>query len=221
MKTIINIEALETAAEEIRKVALKTTESYKLLLEAIEILKGEDDDTEDEARNEADAAVQAERKAVPAQRDGSLPHEGLPARVGRVREGQRRVPAVDDGADQEEAHPLEVKVVMPKQKRLKISKRDEQRVCEICGKAFTWGESGFKLSCSKECEKERLRRLSKRKREDTASIWGDNPPPRKKSRLDKKLKALEAEGISYADRQKAETIEKYARITIKAEDIGR
>lgn len=35
MKTIINIEALETAAEEIRKVALKTTESYKLLLEAI------------------------------------------------------------------------------------------------------------------------------------------------------------------------------------------
>ena len=110
---------------------------------------------------------------------------------------------------------------MPKQKPLKIPKRDEQRVCEICGKAFTWGESVFKLTCSKECEKERLRRLSKRKRENTASIWDDNPPPRKKSRLDKKLKELETEGISYADKQKAETIEKYARITIKAEDIGR
>ena len=89
MKTNIDIEALETAAEEIRKVALKTTESYKLLLEAIEILKGEDDDTEDEARNEANTSVPSEWTTVYPEGYGSVPHEGVPSRMGGVRKGRR------------------------------------------------------------------------------------------------------------------------------------
>ena len=227
MKTNIDIGVLEATAEEIRKVALKTTESYKLLLEAIEILKGEDNEVQ--ARNETDAAVHAGGETVHIEEDGSMPHEGrlhLRPRQdgGGVRGGGKGVETVsiraeDIGADSKQNKNRQgtPAVVIQHSKPLKIASKDRQRVCEVCGRAFTWGESGFKKSCSQECETERRRRLmverARKRREVTASVWSE-PLPRKPSKLDKKLKALDEAGVSYADQQKNETIEKFARIEI-------
>lgn len=222
MKTNIDIGVLEATAEEIRKVALKTTESYKLLLEAIELLKGEDNEVQ--ARDETDAAVHAGGETVHIEGDGSMPHEGLPARLGGVRGGGKGVETVsiraeDIGVDSKQNKNRQgtPAVVIQHSKPLKIASKDRQRVCEVCGRAFTWGESGFKKSCSQECETERRRRMmverARKRREVTASVWSE-PLPRKPSKLDKKLKALDEAGVSYADQQKNETIEKFARIEI-------
>lgn len=217
MKQVIDIEAMKKMAEVQKQTVLRMVESWLLLCESIKVLEGEQNDAKNKTGREANTSVPSEWTTVYPEGDGSVPHEGVSSRMGGVRKGRRGVEKTHDGGDEAEAHPLEVKVVMPKQKPLKIPKRDEQRVCEICGKAFTWGESGFRKTCSEECEKERKRRMAvaraNRRRMETASVW-ETPPPRKPSKLDKKLKALEAEGTTYAEKQKADTIEKFAKIDL-------
>ena len=215
--TGIDIEALEATAEQLRKVALKATESYMLIEEAIMVLKGETNATKDETRGQADAAVQAGGKAVRVKGDGSLSHKGLSVRMDAVRGSGSSVSPIHEGPEPTEEYNPTVTVAMPKHKKLNIPAKGRQRVCEICNKAFTWGESGYKKTCSEECEKERLRRKTvaraERRRLETASVWSE-PLPRKQSKLDKKLKELEAAGTTYADKQKADTIEKFARIDL-------
>lgn len=207
-----SINELEKAAQQVKQFAMTALEAYLLIEEALAIIKGEDHD--EKARREANTSVPSEWTTVYPEGYGSVPHEGVPSRMGGVRKSRRGVEKTHDGGDEAEAHPLEVTIVMPKQKPLKIPARERQRVCVICGRAFTWGESGYKNCCSKDCERERLRQVSKKRREGTASTW-EETAPRKPSTLDKKLKALEAEGMTYADKQKADTIAKFARIDLE------
>ena len=217
-----SIDELEKAAQQVKQFAMTALEAYLLIEEALAIIKGEDNEVQ--ARDETNAAVHAGEETVHIEGDGSMPHKGLPSRLGGVRGGVKGVETVsiraeDIGVDgkQNKNRQGTPAVVIQHSKPLKIASKDRQRVCEVCGRAFTWGESGFKKSCSQECETERRRRLSveraRKRREVTASVWSE-PLPRKPSKLDKKLKALDEAGVSYADQQKNETIEKFARIEI-------
>ena len=210
----IDIESMKAMAEEKKQAALRSLELYLLLCESIKALEGEQNDFKNETGHKADPAMQAARETLRAERDAGMPHEGLPSRMGGVRKGGRGVQAVHGGTGKPKAHPLEVKVVMPEQKPLKIPAREQPRVCETCGRGFTWGESGFKKTCSEACEKERLRQLGKKRREDTASTW-EAARPRRKNTLDKTLKELEDEGMTYAEKQKAETIARFAKIDLE------
>ena len=217
-----SIDELEKAAQQVKQFAMTALEAYLLIEEALAIIKGEDNEVQ--ARNETNAAVHAGGETVHIEGDGSMPHKGVPARLGGVRGGGKGVETVsiraeDIGVDskQDKDRQGAPAVVIQHSKPLKIASKDRQRVCEVCGRAFTWGESGFKKSCSQECETERRRRLSveraRKRREVTSSVWQE-PLPRKPSKLDKKLKALDEAGVSYADQQKNDTIEKFARIEI-------
>lgn len=211
--TGIDIEALEATAEQLRKVALKATESYMLIEEAIMVLKGETNATKDETRHEADAAVQAGGKAVRTKGDGSLPHKGLSVRMDAVRGSGSSVSPIHEGPEPAEEYNPTVTVVFQKPKPLGIPVKDRQRVCEVCGKPFTWGESGFKLCCSKECNNKRLsQRQKERRMKNNKDIF--KAPEYKADKLDKKVKALAEQGTTYADKQKADTIEKFARIDL-------
>lgn len=214
----MNIEALETIVEELRVGALRQTEAYMLAKHALEVLKGEDHD--EKARREANTALQAGGEALLAEGDGSMPHEGLPSRVGGVRKGGGRVSGPHARSDKAASHNLQTKVVMPRHKPLKIAAKDRQKVCEICGQAYTVNQSGHRNTCSDECEKERRRRMvvarATKRRAETAAFW-EEAPPREPSKIDEKLKELNSAGITYADQQKADSIERFARINV--EDI--
>ena len=180
-----SIDELEKAAQQVKQFAMTALEAYLLIEEALAIIKGEDNEVQ--ARDETDAAVHAGGETVHIEGDGSMPHEGLPARLGRVRGGGKGVETVsiraeDIGVDgkQNKNRQGTPAVVIQHSKPLKIASKDRQRVCEVCGRAFTWGESGFKKSCSQECETERRRRLmverARKRREVTASVWSEPCP---------------------------------------------
>lgn len=58
------IKELETKAEELRGVAVRSSEAYQLIKKAAEALKGEDDDDADEPQQEADTSMPAGREGV-------------------------------------------------------------------------------------------------------------------------------------------------------------
>lgn len=87
----------------------------------------------------------------------------------------------------------------------------EPKVCVICGKEFSPTTGNAKV-CSSECRAELLRRKSKaqyeRKRQ-TQRLWRER---KKAEKAIKRRPPIQCEG--YAERQKAETIEMFARIKL-------
>lgn len=214
------IKELETKAEELRGVAVRSSEAYQLIKKAAEALKGEDDDDADEAGEEADASMQAGGQGVLIKGYEGMPHEGLPSWMGPVRGGSGGPPQVEDGGSEEAEADAPVKA--PESQR----KNDQEKVCEVCGKPFVPAESRHKNTCCDGCEKVRKNRIERdrarrRRRDETSSLNGSANIAGKdfeqfhgRGKFQKKLDALKAEGKTYAEAQKADSIEKFARVDI-------
>lgn len=214
------IKELETKAEELKGVAVRSSEAYQLIKKAAEALKGEDDDDEDETSEEADTSMQAGGASVPAEGDASLPHKELPSWMVGVRGGSGSPPQVEDGGSQEAEADAPVKEPKPQRKN------DQEKVCEVCGKPFVPAESGHRNTCCDGCEKVRKNRIERdrarrRRRNETSSLNGsaniagkDFEQFQGRGKFQKKLDALKAEGKTYAEAQKADSIEKFARVDL-------
>lgn len=93
--------------------------------------------------------------------------------------------------------------------------------CIVCGKPFTTYDRRRK-TCGAYCSEERIRirnskdwKMSRDWDRDTVEFvqrW--KRVPLDSRRMDNHLAALKEDGLSYADKQKAETIAKYARIKL-------
>lgn len=216
------IKELETKAEELRRVAVKSSEAYQLIKKAAEALKGEDDDDADETGEEADASMQARGQGVLIKGYEGLPHEGLPSWMGPVRGGSGSLSELADGGSEEAEADDPVKELELKSQR----KNDQEKTCEVCGKPFLPAESGHRDTCCDGCAKVRKNRIERdrarrRRRNETSSLRGsaniagrDFEQFHGKGKFQKKLDALKAEGKTYAEAQKADSIERFARVDI-------
>ena len=105
--------------------------------------------------------------------------------------------------------------------------KPREHVCPICGQKFLG--HGSKIYCSDECKDEayRLQRRAARaanpeKAKADSRRWYEAPKQKKaeeaknKVTLEDKLKDLKASGKTYAEAQRAETIERWARVEIPA-----
>lgn len=103
--------------------------------------------------------------------------------------------------------------------------KPREHVCPICGQKFL--DHGSKIYCSEECrdEAERQRRRNAReadpeKAKADSRRWYEASKQKKaeetknKVTLEGKLKGLRASGKTYAEAQRAETIEKFARVEV-------
>lgn len=217
------IKELETKAEELRRVAVRSSEAYQLIKKAAEALKGEeDDDDTDEAGEEADASMPAGGEAVSIKGHEGMPHGELPSWMGPVRGGSGSLPELADGGSEEAEADDPVKELELKSQR----KNDQEKTCEVCGKPFLPAESGHRDTCCDGCAKVRRNRIERerarrRRRDETSSLNGSANIAGKdfeqfhgRGRLQKKLDALKAEGKTYAEAQKADSIEKFARVDL-------
>lgn len=105
-----------------------------------------------------------------------------------------------------------------------VRRMPEVRTCLICGKAFE-GSTSQKY-CSKECKAAGIKRqkhehylytkalASGRTVEEVKAADEGREIPKRS--LDKKLDELKASGKTYAEAQRAETIERWARVEIPA-----
>lgn len=214
------IKELEAKAEELRRVAVRSSEAYQLIRKAAEALKGEDDDDTDETGEEADASMPAGRETVSIKGYEGMSHEGLPSWMGPVRGGSGSPPQVEDGGSEEAEADDPLKE--PESQR----KNDQEKACEVCGKPFAPAESGHKNTCCDGCEKVRKNRIERdrarrRRRDETSSLNGsaniagkEFEQFRGRGKFQKKLDALKAEGKTYAEAQKADSIERFARVDL-------
>lgn len=105
--------------------------------------------------------------------------------------------------------------------------KPQEHVCPICGQKFLG--HGSKIYCSDECKDEayRQRRRAARaanpeKAKADSRRWYEASKQKKaeeaknKVTLEDKLKGLRASGKTYAEAQRAETIERWARVEIPA-----
>lgn len=218
------IKELEAKAEELRRVAVRSSEAYQLIKKATEALKGEeDDDDTDETGEEADASMQARGQGVLIKGYAGLPHEGLPSWMGPVRGGSGSPPELEGRGSEETApdDPVsepELKPEKLKPKRKYERKGDQEQTCAVCGKPFLPAESRHRDTCCDGCAKVRKNRLErerqKRLRHGNAFSSLEVEPFMGKGKLSKKLDALKAEGKTYAEAQKADSIEKFARVDL-------
>lgn len=217
------IRELETKADELRRVAVRSSEAYQLIKKAAEALKGEDDDDTDETGEEADASMPAGREGVLIKGYEGMPHEGLPSWMGPVRGGSGSLSELADGGSEEaEADdPVkepEPKPQKPKPKRKYERKGEQEQTCAVCGKTFLPAESRHRDTCCDGCAKVRKNRIErerqKRLRQGNAFSSLEVEPFLGKGKLSKKLDALKAEGKTYAEAQKADSIEKFARVDL-------
>lgn len=88
------------------------------------------------------------------------------------------------------------------------------KTCPVCGKEFETSRGARKF-CSDECFKQYRKeydRLQKRKTyEKKLEVQS---PPQGGSSVDKRLRSCHAAGQTYAQAQRAETIEKFARVEV-------
>lgn len=217
------IKELETKAEELRRVAVQSSEAYQLIKKAAEALKGEeDDDDTDETGEEADASMPAGGQGVLIKGYEGLPHEELSSWMGPVRGGSGSLSELADGGSEEaEADDL-VKETESQSQR----KNDQEKTCEVCGKTFLLAESRHRDTCCDGCAKVRKNRIERerarrRRRDETSSLNGSANIAGKdfeqfhgRGKFQKKLDALKAEGKTYAEAQKADSIEKFARVDL-------
>lgn len=217
------IKELEAKAEELRGVAVRSSEAYQLIKKADEALKGEDDDDADEAQQEADASMPAGGEGVLIKGYEGLPHEGLPSWMGPVRGGSGSPSQVEDGGSEEAEADAPVKEPEPKPQKPKPKRKyerkgDQEQTCAVCGKPFLPAESRHRDTCCDGCAKVRKNRLErerqKRLRHGNAFSSLEVEPFLGKGKLSKKLDALKAEGKTYAEAQKADSIEKFARVDL-------
>lgn len=222
------IKELETKAEELRRVAVRSSEAYQLIKKAVEALKGEDDDDTDETGEEADASMPAGRETVSIKGYEGMPHEGLPSWMGPVRGGSGSPSQVEDGGSEEAKADAPVKEPKPKAKpkRAYARKGEREQTCAVCGKPFLPAESRHRDTCCDGCAMVRKNRLERerarrRRRDETSSLNGSANIAGKdfeqfhgRGKFQKKLDALKAEGKTYAEAQKADSIEKFARVDI-------
>lgn len=226
------IKELETKAEELRRVAVRSSEAYQLIKKAAEALKGEeDDDDTDETGEEADASMPAGGQGVLIKGYEGMPHEGLPSWMVGVRGGSGSSPQVEDGGSEEAEADAPVKEPEPKPQKPKPKRKyerkgDQEKTCEVCGKPFLPAESGHRDTCCDGCEKVRKNRIERerarrRRRDETSSLNGSANIAGKdfeqfhgRGKFQKKLDALKAEGKTYAEAQKADSIERFARVDL-------
>lgn len=215
------IKELEAKAEELRGVAVRSSEAYQLIKKAAEALKGEeDDDDTDETGEEADASMPAGGQGVLIKGYEGMPHEGLPSWMVGVRGGSGGPPQLESRGGQEAEADVPVKEPEPQHKN------DQEKTCEVCGKPFLPAESGHRDTCCDGCAKVRKNRIERdragrRRRDETSSLNGSANIAGKefeqfhgRGKLQKKLDAPKAEGKTYAEAQKADSIEKFARVDI-------
>ena len=91
-------------------------------------------------------------------------------------------------------------------------------VCQRCGAEFAvWQNVAWKAKhcpdCREAANKERAREQNKKRRAKRAA----EGKPMKYSNLDEHIRALHAAGTTYAEEQKRDTVEKYARINLTVE----
>lgn len=214
------IKELEAKAEELRGVAVRSSEAYQLIKMAAEALKGEDDDDTDEAGEEADASMPAGGETVSIKGYAGMPHEGLPSWMVGVRGGSGGPPQLEGRGGQEAEADAPVKEPKPKTKprRPQARKGEREQTCAVCGKPFLPAESRHRDTCCDGCAKIRKNRIE---RERQRRLRQGNPvsplevePFLGRGKFQKKLDALKAEGKTYAEAQKADSIEKFARVDL-------
>ena len=103
----------------------------------------------------------------------------------------------------------------------KSRKKEHERMCVVCGKVFVTVK-GAQMMCSRECANKRklyMNALCAKRRkgfdeETIAFLERWKRVPQDPHKLDKALAECEAKGQTYAERQKAESIKRWARIEI-------
>lgn len=90
----------------------------------------------------------------------------------------------------------------------------KSKKCPVCGKEFE-PNKGSRKYCSDECFRQYRREYDKQQKRKTyeKKLESQSPPPGGSS-VDKRLRSCHAAGKTYAQAQRAETIEKFARVEV-------
>lgn len=87
------------------------------------------------------------------------------------------------------------------------------KVCPVCGKEFK-AERGQRKFCSDECFRKARREYDRQIKRKRAEAQKGVPVTSEHTGVDEKLRSCHAAGQTYAQAQRAETIEKFARVEV-------